>query len=121
MTKIKQVDYYPFFDSILVAAETFLIKDVIGLYSLGLSYDKRVVEFKMESGATCFCFHQESDLIVTAGLDYNIRLWSPFSPEEPTFILKGHQSKVLYVFLQDNGTKIYSIDKNKVSVLYMLE
>ena len=55
-----------------------------------------------------------TQIIVTGGPDYILRLWNPLISSSPKAILAGHSSGIQHIFLQDKCSKIYSIDKLKI-------
>ncbi|XP_053691270.1 WD repeat-containing protein on Y chromosome [Sabethes cyaneus] len=74
----------------------------------------RKVEFKVPKGISCFAFNHLKDLLVTGGPDGQLRLWDSRRPEKPTVALPGHNSGVMFLFLQDDAQKIYSMDQKKI-------
>ena len=62
---------------------------------------------------TCFAYDPFSNCLATGGPDCLLRIWNPIVPKKPVGILPGHHAGIIHIFIQDNGKKIYSIDKNK--------
>ncbi|XP_058817433.1 WD repeat-containing protein on Y chromosome [Topomyia yanbarensis] len=78
-----------------------------------VNHDKRT-EFKVPKGVACFAFEHLKDLLVTGGPDGQLRLWDSRRPEKPTVVLPGHNAGVVFLFLQDEALKIYSMDQKKI-------
>lgn len=57
---------------------------------------------------------------LTGGPDCIIRLWNPITPNQPKTILSGHNAGIMHIFFQDIVAKIYSIDRNKVTLAKFL-
>lgn len=53
-------------------------------------------------------------MFATGGPDCVLRLWLPNLPNKAVSILHGHNFGITYVFFQDAGQRIYSIDGGKV-------
>lgn len=115
---VRQLDYSAHFDYILSAAENWTMPNqkLPGLFFLDLGVSRHDIKFKMEMGCTCFFLDEQANILATGGPDWKLRLWSPVVPDSPFCILSGHNAGIMHIFMQDNGTKIYSVDKNKVSL-----
>ncbi|XP_001655383.2 WD repeat-containing protein on Y chromosome [Aedes aegypti] len=74
----------------------------------------RRTKFKVFKGVTCFAFDSIKDFLVTGGPDGQLRLWDSRRPDKPTEILAGHNSAVVFMFLQDESLKLYSMDQKKI-------
>lgn len=46
-------------------------------------------------------------------MDCILRLWNPFITNKPISLLRGHHASIVKIFLQDQGRKIFSLDKNR--------
>lgn len=112
--KVTQVEYCAPLNGIFSAAEIWSKEAEVGLYLLDLGVKKGVSSFVAEKGVTCFCFDAASNILATGGPDWIVRLWSPFTPEKPFCILPGHHAGIAFIFIQDQGKKAYTIDKEKV-------
>jgi WD40 repeat protein len=79
----------------------------------GLEVTDQLTKFYITGGVTCFAYDEECQILATGGADFMLRLWHPMIPQKPKFIFTGHCSKIILIFIQDNGDKIYSIDESK--------
>lgn len=43
-----------------------------------------------------------------------LRLWNHIMPKEPIAILPGHHCGIVFIFMQDDGKKVYTMDRNKL-------
>lgn len=68
--------------------------------------------FKIRKGVYCFDYNKENNVIVTGGLDRNVRLWNPYVTAKATSVLKGHNSSVSHIIT--NGNQVISVSKDKV-------
>ncbi|XP_052902916.1 WD repeat-containing protein on Y chromosome [Anopheles moucheti] len=73
-----------------------------------------MTRFYVPRGVTCFAFEPSNELLVSGGPDCDLRLWDIHRPDKPSVVLVGHTSSITFVFLQDNGEKIYSLDQKKI-------
>uniref|UniRef100_A0A182PEL3 WD repeat-containing protein on Y chromosome n=1 Tax=Anopheles epiroticus TaxID=199890 RepID=A0A182PEL3_9DIPT len=73
-----------------------------------------VTKFIVPRGVTCFAFESSNELLVSGGPDCDLRLWDIHRPDKPSVTLMGHTSSITFIFLQDAGTKIYSMDQKKI-------
>lgn len=53
-------------------------------------------------------------IVATGGPECLVRLWNPLVPQKPIGILSGHHAGIVFVFLQSDERKVYSIDHHKV-------
>lgn len=59
-------------------------------------------------------FSNSRHVIVTGSLDCLIRVWNPFVPKKPSFVLAGHTNAVIQLLLLgEEGKKLFSLDKAK--------
>lgn len=118
--KVKQVEYCPSLNKIISAAEVWSSDPLAGFHLIDLGVKGGTISFSISKGVTCFCFDPASNILATGGSDWILRLWSPFTPEKPYCILPGHHAGICYIFIQDNGKKVYSLDKEKVMIVNLL-
>ncbi|KFB35627.1 AGAP002309-PA-like protein [Anopheles sinensis] len=71
-------------------------------------------KFIVPQGATCFAYEPSKELLVSGGPDCDLRLWDIHRPEKPTVTLVGHTASITFLFVQDAGEKIYSMDQKKI-------
>uniref|UniRef100_A0A6E8VBK9 WD repeat-containing protein on Y chromosome n=1 Tax=Anopheles coluzzii TaxID=1518534 RepID=A0A6E8VBK9_ANOCL len=83
------------------------------IHSLDLPAIRRI-KFCVPRGVTCFAFEPSNELLVSGGPDCDLRLWDIHRPEKPSVVLVGHTSSITFLFLQDAGEKIYSLDQRKI-------
>ncbi|XP_062565514.1 WD repeat-containing protein on Y chromosome [Armigeres subalbatus] len=74
----------------------------------------RKTKFEVPKGVACFAFDPVKDFLVTGGPDGQLRLWDSRRPDKPSHILAGHNSAVVFMFLQDESSKLYSMDQKKI-------
>ncbi|XP_050802255.1 WD repeat-containing protein 64-like isoform X7 [Gopherus flavomarginatus] len=66
-------------------------------------------QFKVHRGVKAFDFCKESNILVTGGLDRNIRLWNPYVPGWAIGLLRGHTSPIGFLCIADGNTKLFSV------------
>lgn len=114
---ITQVNYHPGMDSIFSAAECETVRAnqlPSGLVILNIGVQKSKTVIRMIKGARCFAISDGKKFTVaTGGADCILRLWHLFIPKKPIAMFEGHQSGIVHIFVQDQGKKIYSIDRGK--------
>uniref|UniRef100_A0AAG5CSN9 WD repeat-containing protein on Y chromosome n=1 Tax=Anopheles atroparvus TaxID=41427 RepID=A0AAG5CSN9_ANOAO len=71
-------------------------------------------KFNVPRGVACFAFEPKTELLVSGGPDCDLRLWDIHRPEKPTVVLAGHTSSITFLFIQDAGEKIYSMDQKTI-------
>ncbi|XP_053114581.1 WD repeat-containing protein on Y chromosome-like isoform X2 [Hemicordylus capensis] len=64
--------------------------------------------FKVHKGVKTFDYSRESNLLVTGGLDRNLRLWNPYVSGWSLGILRGHTSPIGFLCIL-HGTKVFSV------------
>lgn len=69
---------------------------------------------KNSQGVSCFAYNASSEMFATGGPDCVLRLWLPNLPNKAVALLHGHNFGITYVFFQDSGQRVYSIDSGKV-------
>jgi WD40 repeat protein len=73
-----------------------------------------VRSFHADRGMSCFAYnHGRHPLLATGGPDMVVRLWSPARPGRAKALLKYHQAGICFLFFQDAGKYLYSVDKLK--------
>lgn len=65
------------------------------------------------AGVETFCLNEESPLVITGSLDCALRLWNPFITTKPVSVLYGHHASIIKIFLQEQGRRIFSLDKER--------
>lgn len=114
---VRQVEYSETLNAIFSAAECRSIGQghtpAPGLVISDLGVQKTQTVFRMTKGVTCFAFDRTNTIIATGGPDCLLRLWSYIMPGKPQAILPGHHSGIVYIFLQDDAQRIYTVDRNK--------
>ncbi|KAL8207025.1 UNVERIFIED_CONTAM: hypothetical protein K2H54_040184 [Gekko kuhli] len=65
--------------------------------------------FKVYKGVKTFDYCRENNILVTGGLDRNIRLWNPYIPGWAVGILQGHTSPIGFLSIVQGSTKIVSV------------
>ena len=56
----------------------------------------------------CFDFNKTLNVIATGSTDHHVRLWNPYVESKPTAILKGHQTSILDVVINDSTGQLFS-------------
>ncbi|XP_049548022.1 WD repeat-containing protein on Y chromosome [Anopheles darlingi] len=72
------------------------------------------VSYHVPRGVTCFAFEPVTELLVSGGPDCDLRLWDIRRPEKPSAVLSGHTASIVFLFVQDAGEKIYSLDQKRL-------
>ncbi|KAG4072283.1 hypothetical protein HA402_004215 [Bradysia odoriphaga] len=115
---IRQVDYCEQLNCIISAAECREIqigeRPGPGLVLTDLGVQRKETIMRMLRGVSCFAYNASSEIIATGGPDCVLRLWVPTLPHRPVALLHGHNFGITFVFFQDSGQRIYSIDSGKV-------
>ncbi|XP_054845639.1 WD repeat-containing protein 49-like [Eublepharis macularius] len=65
--------------------------------------------FKVYKGVKTFDFCKEKNVLVTGGLDRNIRLWNPYIPGWAVGILRGHTSPIGFLGIVHGSAKVLSV------------
>uniref|UniRef100_A0A1B0G315 WD repeat-containing protein on Y chromosome n=1 Tax=Glossina morsitans morsitans TaxID=37546 RepID=A0A1B0G315_GLOMM len=71
-------------------------------------------------GVTTFCVDERHDMVVTGGPDTSLRIWDIYVPTQPTGLLTGHNGGIVYVFVQSEEDKIFSVDYLKIIKVWEL-
>ncbi|XP_028599198.2 cilia- and flagella-associated protein 337-like [Podarcis muralis] len=77
--------------------------------------------FKVHKGVKTFDFCRESNILVTGGLDRNIRLWNPYVPGWPIAILRGHTSPIGFLCIAHGSTNIFSVSLDSTIKVWDIE
>ncbi|XP_050091715.1 WD repeat-containing protein on Y chromosome [Anopheles aquasalis] len=70
--------------------------------------------YHVPRGVTCFAYEPITELLVSGGPDCELRLWDIRRPEKPSAVLSGHTASIVFLFVQDAGEKIYSLDQKRI-------
>ncbi|CAD6999267.1 unnamed protein product [Ceratitis capitata] len=65
-------------------------------------------------GVSCFSVSEKNNIVVTGGPDTFVRVWDVYISSKPSGILTGHNGGVVYIFVQAEEKKIYSVDYHKI-------
>ena len=49
------------------------------------------------AGVLCFDYCYRNNILITGGLDHNIRIWNPYMPKRAIAVLMGHLDAVTHV------------------------
>ena len=58
-------------------------------------------------GVSVIDYSSANNLLVTGSRDCTIRGWNPYASEHPVMVMRGHESPV--IFLRINEIKVYSM------------
>ena len=59
-------------------------------------------------------------MIITGGTDRFVKIWEPYVTSRPTNILRGHNSAIAFLQVDEKDDTLISIDKNRSSILISL-
>jgi len=48
-------------------------------------------------GVLCFDYCYRNNILITGGLDHNVRIWNPYMPKRAIAVLMGHLDAVTHV------------------------
>ncbi|KAM9852863.1 cilia- and flagella-associated protein 337 [Aulostomus maculatus] len=65
--------------------------------------------FTIYKGVKAFDICERHSLLVTGGMDKNVRMWNSHYCGNPAGILKGHSAPVTYLFISSEDSKILSV------------
>ncbi|KAK2175397.1 hypothetical protein NP493_732g02017 [Ridgeia piscesae] len=69
--------------------------------------------FHVSRGLNTLDYSNKLNLIVTGGQDALVRVWNPYVTKKPISILRGHQSPVTQVHLNDCREQVISLAENR--------
>ncbi|XP_067932501.1 WD repeat-containing protein on Y chromosome-like isoform X2 [Watersipora subatra] len=69
--------------------------------------------FQIQKGVLCFdyCFH--NNILVTGGLDHNVRIWNPYMPKRAIAVLMGHLDAVTHVQVYSDRDQVITVSKDR--------
>ena len=70
-------------------------------------------------GIDCFDYSKDLSIIASGGVDHVIRLWDPYVTLKPVAILKGHQSSIIDVAINEDLGQVFSYSKDGVSFSFL--
>ncbi|KAF5291198.1 hypothetical protein FQA39_LY14440 [Lamprigera yunnana] len=103
---VRQVSYYRSLNSIVSCSSCPKV-------GASITDNKTNYQYKIPKGAWCFAVCETVHIFVTGGPDSIIRVWNPFVPSKPSAIFTGHHAGICNLILQNSGTKLFSISKDK--------
>ena len=66
-------------------------------------------------GVSCFSYSHALEVLATGSLDHLVRLWTPFTPQQPVAVLTGHSTAVVGLVIADISTQLFSLSQDLVS------
>lgn len=60
-----------------------------------------------------FLFLKDSQILVTGGVDFLIKVWNPFITKKAKITFHGHQAPISAIFIQNNGKRIFSLSQDR--------
>lgn len=75
---------------------------------------RKTYTFKVAKGVECFDYSHTLNVICTGGVDHAVRLWNPYVTVKPVAIMKGHQSSIIDLAIQEALEQVFSYDKDGV-------
>ncbi|KAL7857290.1 hypothetical protein SRHO_G00161890 [Serrasalmus rhombeus] len=107
---INRIRYNPRTDLIATSSESSASSVVI------MDMDQRSDSYiwKIEKGIRCFDISWSLSLLVTAGLDPDLRIWDRYVTSRPVAVLRGHRTTVVDVAIHQDLGKIFSYSKDAV-------
>ncbi|KAL6475003.1 hypothetical protein MHYP_G00160430 [Metynnis hypsauchen] len=107
---INRIRYNPRTDLIATSSESSTSSVVI------MDVDQRSDSYiwKIEKGVRCFDISWSLSLLVTAGLDPDLRIWDRYVTSRPVAVLRGHRTTVVDVAIHQDLGKIFSYSKDAV-------
>ena len=65
-------------------------------------------------GVSCFSYSPSLEVLATGSLDHVVRLWTPFSPQQPVALLLSHATAVVGVAIAELTQHLYSLAQDLV-------
>ncbi|XP_076818537.1 cilia- and flagella-associated protein 337-like isoform X2 [Clavelina lepadiformis] len=69
--------------------------------------------FYVYKGVKTFDFCTATNIVATGGMDRIVRLWNPYVPQKATGLLRGHSSPVVFISIDGEDGRIFSISADK--------
>ena len=66
-------------------------------------------------GVRCFAYSHSLEVVATGSLDHTVRLWTPFSPQQPVACLFNHTTGVVGVAIFEQSQHLFSLARDLVS------
>lgn len=66
-------------------------------------------------GVSCFAYSHNLEVLATGGLDHMVRLWTPFSPQQPVAYLSHHTAGIVGVVIAEQPQHLFSLAQDLVS------
>ena len=70
-------------------------------------------------GVSCFAYSHSLEVVATGSLDHNVRLWTPFSPQQPVATLSGHTTGIVGVTIAEHSQLLFSLARDLVSLRHV--
>lgn len=108
---VRHVQYIPNLDCLMScssSSQSLFLGDLHG--------KKMRSYFKVRKGVYCCNYNKDNNVIVTGGLDRNIRLWNPYVSARATSVLKGHNAAVTHVLT--SGNRAISLSKDNTIIIW---
>ncbi|ELU05069.1 hypothetical protein CAPTEDRAFT_229382 [Capitella teleta] len=74
----------------------------------------RTTTFQLPQGVNGFDYHEQLNLIATAGVNHHVCLWNPYVVSKPNGVLRGHMASVIQVQFNKCRNQLISFSKDKV-------
>ncbi|XP_011187395.2 WD repeat-containing protein on Y chromosome [Zeugodacus cucurbitae] len=79
-----------------------------------IAYGEDKIYFRIPMGVSTFFVAEKNNIVVTGGPDTFVRVWDVYISSKPSGILTGHNGGIVYIFVQSEEKKIYSVDYHKI-------
>ncbi|XP_067624274.1 WD repeat-containing protein on Y chromosome [Eurosta solidaginis] len=118
---IQEVYFSIRMNSLFVAAEYRNAKKYRGRCpGLIIACGEDRTQFRIPMGVTCFSVAEKNHIVVTGGPDTFVRIWDVYISSKPSGILTGHNGGIVYIFVQSEEKKVYSVDYHKIIKVWHL-
>ncbi|XP_074661966.1 cilia- and flagella-associated protein 337-like isoform X2 [Tubulanus polymorphus] len=114
---VRQVNYCPQLECFISCATTWNNSLVIGWlekHSSVIKASMRATVFQITQGVNAFDYHENLNLIATAGVNHHVCLWNPYVVSKPNGVLRGHMASVISVKFNPSRGQLISFSKDKV-------